>query len=66
MSRSLILILLGALVALAPFSGLPLRILAWILPVFGVVAIAVGISYRTRVKNPFSAPAHEASTESLA
>lgn len=46
MTRSLMLIIVGALVALSPFSGLPMSILAWILPVLGFVALAIGISYR--------------------
>jgi len=58
MSRSLMLIVLGALTMLAPFSGLPMSILAWILPVFGLCAVAIGVSYRRRQAQ--SAP-HEAS-----
>lgn len=52
------LIVLGALTAVAPFSGLPMRILAWILPVLGLAAVAIGVSYRRRQAR--SAP-HEAS-----
>lgn len=46
MSRSLMLIVLGALTLLAPFSGLPMSILTWILPLFGLGVVAVGVSYR--------------------
>lgn len=46
MSRALMLIVLGVLVMLSPFSGLPMSILTWILPVFGLIAIAVGVSYK--------------------
>lgn len=56
MSRSLMLIVLGALTALSPFSGLPMRILVFILPVLGLIAVAIGISYR---RNP-ATPRHEA------
>ena len=57
MSRSLMLIILGALVALSPFSGLPMRILVFILPVLGIIAVAIGISYRRQPP----ATLHEAS-----
>lgn len=46
MTRSLMLIVLGALVLLSPISGLPMRILAWILPVLGLLVLAIGISYK--------------------
>lgn len=46
MTRNLMLIVLGALVTLSPFSGLPMTILTWILPVLGLVTVAIGISYR--------------------
>lgn len=60
MSRGLMLIVLGALVMLAPFSGLPMRILIWILPVLGLAILLIGISYkRERVRATPSS--HEAS-----
>lgn len=54
------LIILGALVFVAPFSGLPMNILAWILPVFGLAVAAIGISYR---RNPPTRPTYEADTQ---
>ena len=55
------LVVLGILVALAPFSGLPLRILAWVLPVVGALVLAIGISYRReRAASARKAPTHEA------
>lgn len=54
------LMVLGALVALSPFSGLPLAILTWILPVLGLIAVAIGFSYRTRAPK-VQEPVHEAS-----
>lgn len=53
------LIILGALVFVAPFSGLPMSILAWILPVSGLALVAIGISYR---RNPPVRPTYEADT----
>lgn len=64
MSRSLMLLILGALVAVAPFSGLPLSILAWILPPLGLATLAIGLSYRTRA--PRASSAHEAPVEASA
>jgi len=56
------LIILGVLVALAPFYGIPMSILAFILPVLGLVVAAIGISLRAG--RPASArpapPSHEA------
>lgn len=60
MSRSLMLIILGALIVLSPFSGLPLSILTWILPVLGLIAVAIGVSYRTK-RSSVAEPVHEAS-----
>lgn len=46
MSRALMLIILGALVMISPFAGLPMSILSWILPVLGLIALAIGVSYK--------------------
>ncbi len=59
MSRSLMLIVLGVVIALSPFSGLPLAVLTWILPVLGLIAIAIGVSYRMRARAS-AEPVHEA------
>lgn len=48
MSRSSLLILLGILVFLAPFSGLPMSLLIWILPVLGLSIGLIGVSLRPR------------------
>lgn len=47
MSRSSTLILLGVLVLIAPFSGLPLSFLSFLLPVLGCFIAIIGISIRT-------------------
>ncbi len=46
MSRALMLIILGALVMTSPFAGLPMSILSWILPVLGLIALLIGVSYK--------------------
>ena len=46
MSRESMLILLGILVVLSPFLGLPLSMLAWLLPFLGLVILGIGISLR--------------------
>lgn len=48
MSRESILILLGILTILAPFSGLPISWLESILPVIGLAVAALGFSMRRR------------------
>jgi len=46
MSRESVLILLGVLTVFAPFSGLPVSWLAWILPVLGVCVVIIGVSLK--------------------
>lgn len=48
MSRESILSILGLFVILAPFIGLPLKILAWILPILGVLIVIIGLSLWNR------------------
>ncbi len=61
------LIVLGVLVALAPFSGLPMAILAWILPVLGLGIVAIGVSYkRERMRQERPTPTHEESLSASA
>ena len=48
------------LITLSPFSGLPMTILTWILPVLGLVTVAIGVSYkRERMRLERPAPSHE-------
>ncbi len=47
MSRPSILILLGILVILTPFSGLPINIRTSLLVVFGAYVLGIGLSLRT-------------------
>ena len=46
MSRESTLILLGILVALTPFVGLPLLWRAILLPIFGALVVLIGITLR--------------------
>ncbi|MEK7135650.1 MAG: hypothetical protein AAB831_00630 [Patescibacteria group bacterium] len=46
MSRSSILILLGILTILAPFSGLPMSIRSLLSVIFGACVLGIGISMR--------------------
>lgn len=57
MSRASSLILLGILVALSPFIGLPLSVLAWILPILGIMIVLTGISFRVRRPREEASPA---------
>ena len=47
MSRPSILILLGVLVILTPFSGLPINIRTLLLIIFGAYVFGIGLSLRT-------------------
>jgi len=46
MSRESVLILLGVITAFAPFSGLPIVWLLWILPIVGICVVIIGISLK--------------------
>lgn len=48
MSRESVLVLIGVLVAVSPFSGLPVTWLAWILPVMGVAVLLIGVSLKAQ------------------
>ncbi len=62
MNRETALIAIGILVLLSPWSGLPLAWLEWILPVFGVAVVAIGLTFRRKtpaVVHAMPAPAAE-------
>jgi TRAP-type C4-dicarboxylate transport system permease small subunit len=46
MSRESTVILLGVLVAVSPFTGLPLSLLSWVLPILGALLVLIGITLR--------------------
>jgi len=48
MSRSSTLILLGVLIILAPFSGLPMAFRSFLAIVFGACVLGMGLSLRAR------------------
>jgi hypothetical protein len=51
MSRERLLMLLGILVVVSPFVGLPLAILTWVLPVLGALVFAIGTSFAMRKRS---------------
>lgn len=60
MSREGTLILLGVIVVLSPFLGLPYSWLMWILPILGLAVLAQGIVLRMRrLTATQAAPARE-------
>lgn len=48
MSREGIVIVLGVLIAVSPFIGLPYYVLAWALPVLGLTCALIALSLRVR------------------
>ncbi len=48
MSRTSTLILLGVLILLVPFSGLPISFRSLLTLVFGAVVLGIGLSLRAR------------------
>ena len=48
MSRTGILILLGVLIILVPFSGLPIALRSLLLVACGISVLAIGLSLRVR------------------
>lgn len=59
MSRESALIILGILVAVSPFVGLPLSVLAWILPVLGILTAIIGLALRLRRQRRETTPEPE-------
>jgi hypothetical protein len=49
MSRSRVRMILGVLVALAPFAGLPYTSLMWILPILGIAIVIASVPTLSRV-----------------
>jgi hypothetical protein len=60
MSRESVLVLLGVIVALSPFLGIPTTWLAIILPLLGVAVAVIGASLRVArffaTESPHDAP----------
>jgi hypothetical protein len=46
MSRDSVVSILGVLVIISPFSGLPRGVLEWALPVIGAAIVVIGFLYR--------------------
>lgn len=59
MSRESILIVVGVLLMVSPFIGLPLSILMWFYLAFGLLIVGIGASLRLRKKR--RTVVHEAS-----
>ena len=57
MSREGLLIFLGILIFLIPFSGLPFSWLSWILSLLGIIVGIIGFSLRAKRASP--PPPHE-------
>ncbi|MEK7086383.1 MAG: hypothetical protein AAB951_01180 [Patescibacteria group bacterium] len=51
MSRTGALILIGILILITPFSGLPEAIRTFLIVVFGVCVLGIGLSLRTHEAN---------------
>ncbi|MDB5245583.1 MAG: hypothetical protein JWN90_688 [Parcubacteria group bacterium] len=62
MSRESILMILGILIAISPWSGLPLSILAWILPLLGLATAFIGFTLRTRATNALRSTTNDTSS----
>ncbi|HRH24401.1 MAG TPA: hypothetical protein PK109_02325 [Candidatus Paceibacterota bacterium] len=56
MARSSILILLGILVLLTPYLGLPYAWLMVLLPILGLCVLLIGITLRGKRRAPVIAP----------
>lgn len=53
MSRSIMLSIVGTVIALTPFSGLPQSILLWVVPPLGILVVVIGLSYKRQVPKKF-------------
>ena len=62
MSRESMLIVVGVLIVLSPFSGIPLSLLTWFYLFVGLVTLMIGVSLRiARIRRAKKKLAHEAS-----
>ncbi len=60
MSRASVLMLLGVLIVLTPFSGLPIAFRTFLSVIFGGIVFAFGLSARVQVtRAPEQAPTAE-------
>lgn len=59
MSKSTTLIVLGVLIFLSPFIGLPTSWLSWLLPLFGIIVGVIGYLVRMRAKQETPEVVHE-------
>lgn len=59
MSRESVLILLGILVMLSPFLGIPLPWLSVLLPVLGLSVVVIGITYRGKRTQAPETPSYD-------
>jgi len=57
MTRETVLMILGALVFLSPWVGIPMMWLQWILLVLGLAIIAIGVTLRRRMHQDELPPA---------
>ncbi len=63
MHKRTVIVVLGVLVALSPFIGLPYVALMWILPVLGIIIAVLAYPFRRRqVPEEPAEPVHEAPT----
>lgn len=63
MSRTSTLILLGILIILAPFSGLPLALRSLLIVVFGICVLGIGFSLRSNEVQRIEKVVETSSTE---
>jgi hypothetical protein len=59
MSKSTTLIVLGVIIFISPFIGLPTSWLSWLLPILGIVVGVIGYLVRVRIKEENPEPVHE-------
>ena len=64
MSRNSTLILLGILIILVPFLGLPIAMWKLLEAIFGACVFGIGLSLRVRVAREAQAPAETPALES--
>jgi hypothetical protein len=56
MTRDTLLLILAPLIAVAPFAGIPLSWLNWLLPLIGLAVLIIGISFRRDRTRPPTPP----------
>lgn len=59
MQKRTVLVVIGIIIALSPFAGLPYSALMWLLPILGIITAVLAYPFRARPRAVASDAPHE-------